>query len=587
MRSRSRIITIMTATTLLVATLPLVAEEKPNPAPEAKAAVSSSATPAVGANTAVSLQSSESLPSAPVPTGSRMHRKTPTVEVFLGYSRFGTISTDTVTGNRIVGLNGGSASIAFNFNRYLGLVGDFGGFGDTRLQLTGPGANPPRTADSSGTAFTYLFGPRLSFRKYERITPFAQALFGGVHASEVTLSGCTGALCTPLPSQNAFAMTAGGGLDVNVQRHLSIRVVQAEYLMTRFADVTTNASKSQNDIRLSAGLVFRFGGAVPHPSVTYSCAASPASVYPGEAVTVSGTALNLSPKRTATYSWTTDAGTISGTSAVANIDTATAALGSHTATGHVSDGPKPGQSADCTATYNVMAFQPPTISCSATPSSVRSGEPSTITAQGASPQNRPLSYSYATSGGSISGNASTASLSTLSAAPGDITVTCNVVDDKGQTAAATTTVSVQSPPASPLPVTQKLCSVSFERDTKRPTRVDNEAKACLDDIALNLQHISDARIAVIGNSDIRDQSSGKRARLDAAQRAVNTKAYLVEDKGIDTSRIVIYTGSNGSRTVDTILVPSGAQLDTTDLILVDESVRPIGLSATPKKHENK
>ncbi len=274
MRSTSRIITITAAAILLAGILPLGAEEVPKSSPESKAAAGSGGAPSASVKASVSSQSANTLPAAPSPTVSHPHRKTPKVEVFLGYSRFGTVSTDTVTGNRMVGLNGGTASIAFNLNRYLGIVGDFGGFDDTRLQLTGPGANPPRVVDSSGTAFTYLFGPRLSFRKYERITPFAQALFGGVHSGEVTLSNCTGALCAPLPSQNSFAMTAGGGLDVKVQRHVAIRVVQAEYLMTRFADVTTNASKSQNDIRLSSGLVFRFGGAVP-PAITYSCAVSP------------------------------------------------------------------------------------------------------------------------------------------------------------------------------------------------------------------------------------------------------------------------------------------------------------------------
>ena len=230
-----------------------------------------------------------------------------------------------------------------------------------------------------------------------------------------------------------------------------------------------------------------------------------------------------------------------------------------------------------------MAFQPPTVSCSANPSSVRPGEPATITAQGMSPQNRPLTYSYSASGGSISGATSSATLSTASAASGDITVTCNVVDDKGQTASATTTVAVQTPPPAPSPTTQKLCSVSFERDTKRPTRVDNEAKACLDDIALNLQRSSDAKVAVVGNSDANEKVSRKKDRLDdAAQRSANTKGYLVMDKGIDASRVEVYTGSSDSRTVDMILIPSGAALDTTGLTPVDESMK----SVTRKKPRN-
>ena len=93
------------------------------------------------------------------------------------------------------------------------------------------------SSDSSGTAYTFLFGPRFSYRNSTRFTPFAQVLVGGVHASDVTISGCTGTGCTPLPAQTALAMTVGGGLDIRLTRHFSIRAVQAEYLMTRFADV--------------------------------------------------------------------------------------------------------------------------------------------------------------------------------------------------------------------------------------------------------------------------------------------------------------------------------------------------------------
>ncbi len=70
--------------------------------------------------------------------------------------------------------------------------------------------------------------------------------------------------------------------------------------------------------------------------------------------------------------------------------------------------------------------------------------------------------------------------------------------------------------------------------------------------------------------------------MDAARRAVNTKAYLVGDKGIDASRVAVYTGSSDSKVVDTILIPSGAQLDTTGLVPVEESVKPVGRNAAPK-----
>ena len=57
----------------------------------------------------------------------------------------------------------------------------------------------------------------------------------------------------------------------------------------------------------------------------------------------------------------------------------------------------------------------------------------------------------------------------------------------------------------------------------------------------------------------------------AAQRAVNTKAYLVGEKGVDASRIMLYTGTTDGKTVSTTLIPAGATLDMTGMTAVDES----------------
>jgi outer membrane protein OmpA-like peptidoglycan-associated protein len=299
---------------------------------------------------------------------------------------------------------------------------------------------------------------------------------------------------------------------------------------------------------------------------------------------VTGTALNLNPKKTASYTWTADGGVVSGTSNTANIDTKTASPGTYTVKGHVSEDAKPGDMADCSAQYTVKAYEPPTISCSASPSTVAPGDSATITSSGMSPQNRPLTYSYSASAGSVSGSTSTATLTTTGAAPGTITVTCNVVDDKGQTASANTTVTVNAPPPPPAPSTSALCSINFERDARRPARVDNEAKACLDDISLNLQRSSDAKLAIVGNAGSTEKMSTK----VAAERAVNTKDYLVTEKGIDASRISVYTGTADGKTVTTTLIPAGATLDNSGLTPVDESaVRAHPRTVVAGKHHKK
>jgi opacity protein-like surface antigen/outer membrane protein OmpA-like peptidoglycan-associated protein len=518
-----------------------------------------------------SVPDSASLPAAPAPAtpmaaampySAGMNTGFPRVEVFLGYSYLRAVPT-LAEGNRLVWLNGGSASIALNLNRYLGIVGDFGGFNDTQLRLQG--TNPAVVADSSGTMYTFLAGPRLSFRNHEGVTPFVQALFGGIRASAVTISSnCTDVGCTPLPAENKFAMTAGGGLDVRVHRHLAIRVIQAEYLMTKFADTNTGNSASQNDMRLSAGIVFRFGGhsgpaLPPPPPLSYSCSVNPSSVFPGATIAASGTAVSLNPAKTAVYTWTVDGGTVSGTSSTASIDTKGLAPGSYTLKGHVSEGSKAEENADCSAAYVVRAFEPPTVSCSGSPSTVTPDQTSTITAIANSPQNRALTYTYSSTAGSVSGTGPTAILSTVGAATGVITVTCNVADDLGQTASTTTPVTIAAPVVAAKPQTSELCSLNFDRDARRPSRVDNEGKACLDEIALNLQSKSDARLAIVGNA-----GTGERgAKKLASQRAANTKAYLVKEKGIDASRITVYTGSQNGKTVTTTLIPAGANFDST------------------------
>jgi hypothetical protein len=293
--------------------------------------------------------------------------------------------------------------------------------------------------------------------------------------------------------------------------------------------------------------------------LSYSCSVTPSAAYPGDVIAVSGTALNLNPAKTAVYTWSADGGTVVGSSDTAKIDTANLAPGTYTLKGHVSEGDKPGENADCTAPYGLKAYEPPTVSCTASPVTVFSGDPSTITAIGVSPQNRPLTYSYNATSGSVSGTGTTATLSTTGAAIGPVIVTCNVLDDKGQTGSGATTVTVAALPVVAKPMSSELCALHFGRDARRPSRVDNEGKACLDQVALNLQQNADAKIALVGNA----ASSEKGGKKLATERAVNTRVYLVKEKGIDTSRIAVYTGSQDGKIVSTTLIPAGATFDST------------------------
>ncbi|HWZ50865.1 MAG TPA: OmpA family protein [Granulicella sp.] len=514
--------------------------------------------------------SAQTVPSTTAPMGPNPSR----VDAFAGFSYFGTKSPLQPGGMQFSSINEGAiGSVAYYFSKYVG--------GEVVVTAHPNGTNDGMYSFSGGPIF------RVPMQNFQL---FGHGLVGGVRL----LGPNSDAPATSFHNNWNWGvgLTAGGGMDYDLpffNHKFSLRLFEADYryLHDDFGPYTPPPTAGNgggraniNGVELSSGIVMHFGSLVPPPPVTYACVVSPATVFPGDPVTVTGTPSNLNPKKTATYTWSADSGvTVTGTSSTGNIDTKTLAPGTYNVKGHVSEGKKPGEMADCTASFTVKAFEPPTISCSANPSTVNPGDSATITCNGVSPQNRPLTYSYSSTAGSISGNTSTATLSTAGAAPGTITVTGNVVDDKGQTASSMTTVTVTAPPPPPAPTTSTLCSLSFERDKRRPTRVDNEAKACLDDIALKLQSSSDAKLAIVGNVS----STEKRADKFAAERAVNAKDYLVTDKGIDASRLTVYTGSTDAKTATTTLIPAGASFDSTGDTPVDEAA----LKAKPVQHRHK
>jgi len=506
-------------------------------------------------------------------------------DIFLGYSYFAAHGKITSTAIPFSSIDlGAIGSAAYYFNRHEGVEVVFTDHPD--------GRNDSAAGISAGPIFRMPM---------QNMTLFAHALIGGER-----LDGPNSEVPATLehePYTWGTGLTFGGGMDYDMpflSNRFSLRLFEADYRFIRvnfgpLVAVPTNGTlggiTNLNALEVSTGIVAHLGTLTPPPPITYSCSASPSLVFPGDPITVTGTAMNLNPnpKKVVTYTWTSDGGTISGSSNVANVNTASTAPGTYTVKGHISQGakPKPGQIADCSTTFTVRAYDPPTISCSANPSSVNPGGSATITSSAVSPQNRPLTYSYNATAGSISSTTATATLSTAGAAPGTIRVTCGVSDDKGHQVSANTSVNVIAPPPPPpppAPQASSLCPVSFERDAKRPTRVDNEAKACLDDVALSLQRSSNAKLALVGNEDTTEiaaeaKEAAKQAKKkhpvvtpsDAAQRAVNTKDYLVTDKGIDASRIMVYSGTDNGKTVTTSLIPTGAANPVASDPAVDES----------------
>jgi outer membrane protein OmpA-like peptidoglycan-associated protein len=277
----------------------------------------------------------------------------------------------------------------------------------------------------------------------------------------------------------------------------------------------------------------------------------PTEVFAGEPVTLTAAPSNFNPKRTLTYTWAGTGLKTTGTGATVQVDTKDMKPGSYPARATVSDGKK--GTAECTANVVIKQPQPPTVTCAANPNVVQVGNTSSITATGTSPDNRPLTYTYQASAGNVSGTGTSATLNTEGAAPGTVNVTCTVADDRNLTASDTASVTVQAPPPPPPPPAppeaSQINSINFKRMV---ARVDNAAKAALDDVALRLQRDADARLVVVGKQDPTEKS-----RTLAGQRAINAKAYLVKEKGIDASRVDLRSAP-GDVIAEFWIVPAGA-----------------------------
>jgi len=403
-----------------------------------------------------------------------------------------------------------------------------------------------------------------------------------------------------IDSSNGPTALLGGGMDLNLWKHVALRVFEADfqYAHQNFANNTllgqgSLRSPTYDGALLRTGLVFSFGGA-PELLVGAACSVQPSQVMVGEPVHATVVASNFNPKHTLTYTWASNGGKIEGKDTGATIDTNGVSGGSYTTTATVTDAKaKKNNTASCTANFTVKEppKNPPQISCSARPSTVQTGTSSIITCACTSPDNVPVTVGgWTSSGGSISGSGNSATLNTTGASSGPITIRTTCTDSRGLTASTSSSVTVENPPPPP-PQATKVNECAYP-NLKKPWRVDNTCKAELDDVALKLQQDPDAKLIVVGNSEPKE----KRKNL-AAERALNVKAYISggeAKQNIDPSRIEARTGNAGTATSEQWIVPAGAtfpEADSTSPVdemkvkAVPDHPKPVAKKKAAKKAE--
>ncbi len=131
------------------------------------------------------------------------------------------------------GLNmwGWQANPDINFTRNFALAMDFGGQYRSINVISG---------SVTESFYEYMAGPRFKYRT-DRVTLFAHGLVGG-NAAHI-----------PSRTQGAFAVGFGGGMDVNLNNRVAIRVFQLDSIHNHSGGMWGHA------LRGSVGVVFKLG----------------------------------------------------------------------------------------------------------------------------------------------------------------------------------------------------------------------------------------------------------------------------------------------------------------------------------------
>jgi hypothetical protein len=406
----------------------------------------------------------------------------------------------------------------------------------------------PGTDGNHGTGVGFALGGLQYKYHASPVSPFVHALVG---AANISPDCCGG-------TRWNFAGGGGGGLDLSIGTRVSIRMVQFDYIYTNYDQKALSSHGTVwNDIRLSAGLVLNLGSYYTPP---LSCTASvtPSEVWSGDPAKVSATGTNFNPKHTLTYGWTANGGKLSDASTqTATVDTTGMAPGSFSATATITDSKmKKMNSATCATNFTIKQPQPPQVSCSANPTTIAIGEPATVTMTATDPQGWPMTYSWSSTGGQLSGSGTSATVTATNADAGNTITATGTATTTRSGLSSSCTAQVNVPPVVKCVNIEDWGECTFEKNPKKPWRVDNDCKDTLDKLSLRLQQMPNGKLNVVGYTDekevVKEQTLG-------SQRSVNVKYYLTTDgpNKVDAGRVQPRAGGTKGKATHFYFVPEG------------------------------
>ncbi len=552
------------------------------------------------------------------------------INIFGGMSYWGAKNAQTVAGNliNIKPDEGGvfGFRITENLWNYVGIEESVTAYGTNNINLRSVPGVYAGTVSFGARGRQASIGPIIYFTPSDsRFRPFVQveggfnyfyptstaqnqadsatnplfgnnALFGPVTGPVHLGSSWKGAL-----NMGVFVVEYGTGFKLKLSDHFGIRAdVRGNLIQTPTFDLShsnvpaylsIDKGGAMSGLQATAGLTWYLGKEEPPPAHTLSVgdiSADRMHLCPGDSVMLKVPVTDSYSDATIKYAWTTEGGQPgSGSEFTFH---APDNGGSYTVKVHVSEDSSsvkdkmemkglkkfgPVAAVDKTITITVDPYRPPTLSCTANPTSLMLGDTSALHATAtASACNGNLSYTWSASEGSVSGSGAdvTYNSSGVQVAPGatkPVTATATVTDAKTRSASCSVNLTVRAsappppPPPPPAAKAQQLDDIIFAEDD---ARVNNCGKRTLERLYQQMASDADATIVLIGHEDASEQSSARRRNAPQydRMRVENTAAVLSAGTGtcqkLELSRVQVdWVGTDQTDDFKTALCESSVR----------------------------
>jgi hypothetical protein len=241
---------------------------------------------------------------------------------------------------------------------------------------------------------------------------------------------------------------------------------------------------------------------------------------------------------------------------------------------HPSECVTAGQST-CASSFEVTEPPCPAVTCSITASMTTVTEGDRVALRAVITGGGRTTCTWSTTGGRLSSTSGTEVTLNTTGISGPVTVNAIVATDASRCdqpcpgSSCVVVITVQRiPPPPPRPEVVRPCGPIFFPFNS--ARINNEHKACLDQISLSLQQDPRAALVIDGHRD-----SSERVGISLT-RANNTRDYLVTEKGIDSARITVRNFGDTcphekgdpllNRRVEMWILPEGATLSDVDAV---------------------